>query len=386
VSVAAESSPSSHPARIASRVSSLELLLDLVFVFTISQITEVIVAQPTWTAVAQAVLTMTVVFWMYDAFAWLTNQSTPDTLAVRLLIIAAMAGFLVMSLAIPDAFGASGILFGATYLVVVWVHAGLFVAQGGSGARAMLRVGPINTVVALLLMASGFVEGALDWVLFLVPLVLFAISGVIASRVGFMIGASHFVERHGLLMIVAFGESIVSVGAGLTEHRLDAGLVLGAVATVAVVASLWWCYFATGDGSASRVVDAASPFRRTVIALSAFFGCHLVMILGLVGLGAGLHLALADSLAPAGQAPGWLLAAGVAVYLLGDAEYRRELSLGPWGWRVVAAGVCLALGFIGSTVPALALICALALVVAAAPAVEATRRWASRQRDGGDVS
>ena len=173
-------------ARVAARVSSIELLLDLVFVFTISQLAEILVADPTWEALAQTAVLMAVIWWMYDAFAWLTNQARPDTTTERLLLIGAMAAFLVMSLAVPDAFGDSGVVFAVSYLVVVAIHAGVFISSGGpAAARAMRRVLLTNTAVGALLLAAAFVEGAADWVLFVAPFALFvwpASSAVAAVR------------------------------------------------------------------------------------------------------------------------------------------------------------------------------------------------------------
>ena len=255
---------------VAARVSSIELLLDLVFVFTISQLAEILVVDPTWDALAQTAVLMAVIWWMYDAFAWLTNQARPDTTTERLLLIGAMAAFLVMSLAVPDAFGDSGVVFAVSYLVVVAIHAGVFISSGGpAAARAMRRVLLTNTAVGALLLAAAFVQGAADWVLFVAPFALFVVAGVISRRSGaFELGASHFVERHGLLMIIALGESIVSVGAGLAGHELDAAVIIGAIATVAVVATLWWSYFAgTDDERATETLGAAPAAERTSVAL-----------------------------------------------------------------------------------------------------------------------
>ena len=158
-------------------MSSIELLLDLVFVFTISQLAEILVVDPTWDALAQTAVLMAVVWWMYDAFAWLTNQARPDTTTERLLLIGAMAAFLVMSLAVPDAFGDSGVVFAVSYLVVVAIHAGVFISSGGpAAARAMRRVLLTNTAVGALLLAAAFVQGAADWVLFVAPF------GVVRAR------------------------------------------------------------------------------------------------------------------------------------------------------------------------------------------------------------
>ncbi|WP_395242585.1 low temperature requirement protein A [Agromyces sp. MMS24-K17] len=361
--------------RIASRVSTIELLFDLVFVFTISQVAEIVVHHPDWTGVAQAAIVLALVWWMYDAYAWLTNQAAPDTTFVRLALIAAMAAFLVLALAIPDAFGATGVLFGAAYVVVSIIHAALFIHRGGRGAaRRMLVVGPANVLVGVLLMVSGTVEGPLDWVLFTLPFVLFLGSALLSARGGFDPGASHMVERHGLLMIIAFGESIISVGVVATEHDLDAALLTGTVLAVGVVAALWWCYFAGDDRLAEEAIASAAPSRRTGLALLSFYLEHLAMIFGLVLLAAGLHGLLAEATHPVEASAAWLTGAGAGLYLLADATYRRTLAIGPAGWRVLGAVAATATAAVGLAASGLLQLGALLVVIVGVLAIEAARR------------
>ncbi|GAA5197358.1 low temperature requirement protein A [Microbacterium jejuense] len=351
-------------ARIAARVSTIELLFDLVFVFTMTRVAEIIVHHPDPTGIAQAALVLALVWWMYDAFAWLTNQATPDTTGFRIALIAAMAAFLVMSLAIPDAFGATGVLFGVTYIVVAVIHAALFIVLGGAAAaRRMFVVGTSNVLVGVLLVISGFVEGPLDWVLFGLPLLAFLGSALLSARGGFDPGASHMVERHGLLMIIAFGESIVSVGVGATGHAIEAPLLVGTVLAVALVASLWWCYFDGDDSRAESRMASVAPDRRTGLALVAFYVEHLVMIFGLLMLAAGLHGFFAAPFAALAAPEAWLIGCGVALYLAGDAAYRGTLDLGPMGARLLAALLAVATAWVGLAVSgALQLACLLAIV------------------------
>ncbi|MBO9555917.1 low temperature requirement protein A [Cellulomonas sp.] len=360
--------------RRATRVTTVELLFDLVFVVTIAQLATVVSHDPGWESVARAGLLLVVVWWMYDAFAWLTNQATPDTRAVRLLFIAAMAAFLVLSLAIPDALEGASVLFGAAYAVIALVHGGLFIALGGvTSARVMLRVMPINVGIGALIGVAGLVEGPAHTVLLLAPLVLIAVAAGIAMRSPFDLVAEHFVERHGLLVVIALGESVVSVGAGVGAHDLGAGSVLGAVLVVGVIAALWWCYFSGDDERATLAFGAVEPRRRTAAALRAFFVDHLLMLFGLVLLGAGLHLAVEDALHPPTVATGWLIAAGVALFLVGDADYRRYLGLGAWWFRAGGAAAALLVGALASLVPSVVVLAALGLVVVATIAVDRPR-------------
>src|ERR1700716_4440457 len=104
------------------RVSSLELFFDLVFVFTITQLTSLLLSDPTVSGLLQMFLLFGNVWWMYGGYAWLTNAVPPREVAVRLLLLVGMGGFLLIALAIPTAFGGGGIAFGIGYLVVTLVH------------------------------------------------------------------------------------------------------------------------------------------------------------------------------------------------------------------------------------------------------------------------
>ncbi|GMA24262.1 hypothetical protein GCM10025864_20210 [Luteimicrobium album] len=203
------------PGRAASRVSTLELLLDLVFVFTVSQVAHVVAEDPTWPTIGRVVLVMVAVWWMYDAFAWLTNQAVRDTAAVRLLLIGAMAGFLVLSVGLPDALEPGGVPFAVAFMVVAAIHGSLYLARGGAGTTAVLLcVAPLNVLIGVpFLVAALLGEGrdAARWALALLPVALILVASSIARRSPFDLTASHFVERHGLLVIIALGESVVSV-------------------------------------------------------------------------------------------------------------------------------------------------------------------------------
>jgi low temperature requirement protein LtrA len=369
-------------AQTAERVSTVELLFDLVFVFTITQVTEVVVGHPGWAGVAEAALIMAVVFWMYDGFAWLTNLAPSGNVVLRIGLVAGMAAFLLLAVAIPDAFGGRGMLFGFAYLAVVLIHYALFVAVGQRGsARAMLRVLPFNLAGTALLIAAGYVTGPADWVLFSLALVALVSNTLVGGSSGFDLGGSHFVERHGLLMIIAFGESIVSVGVGAGRHEFDAAVLTGTLLCVAIVAGLWWCYFARGDEerAGSRLTERERR-QRSTLALTAFGLDHYVMIFGLVLWAAGVTFAIKDVFAVVPPIAAWLLAGGVGLYLLGDARYRQELALGPSGIRYLAAVVCGATGLVGVLVPVVWQLALLLTVIVAVIALEAGASQGRRQK------
>jgi low temperature requirement protein LtrA len=238
-----------------ARVSTLELFFDLVFVFTITQLTGVLAAGTNLTPTLQVALLLAVIWWMYDGYAWLTNALETERLRHRLLLIGAMAAFLVIALASRDAFGGRGLAFGLAYLAIVLLHSGMFV-RGASLAdiRAILQLAPFNLVGALLVVVGGAVGGTFQWVAWtVVAFVYWAVTPWVTTVEGFLVEPAHFVERHGLVVIVALGESVVVIGVGAANEVLDAQLVFVAVLALALSASLWWTYF-SDEGRIERAL------------------------------------------------------------------------------------------------------------------------------------
>ena len=150
-------------------VTTLELFFDLVFVFTMTQLTSMLEHGLSIETLAQVVLILVVLFWMYSGYVWLTNQVPPVTTASRLLLIAGMAGFLVCALAVPHAFDTDGIAFAIGFFVVIVVHSGMFVSAYGRGTLGFV---PLNFVGATSILAAGLIGGAAAYALWLVPIVL----------------------------------------------------------------------------------------------------------------------------------------------------------------------------------------------------------------------
>jgi low temperature requirement protein LtrA len=69
---------------------------------------------------------------------------------------------------------------------------------------------------------------------------------------------AHFVERHGLIVIIAIGESLVAIGFGAGGTGLTAGVIVAAVLGLAVAASFWLAYF---DFFTRRAQQLLSPER-----------------------------------------------------------------------------------------------------------------------------
>src|SRR5690242_8225769 len=272
----------------AVRVSTLELFFDLVFVFVITQLADSIAHHFDGAGVLHVLLLFGVTWWMYGGYAWLTNVMAPSSTTRRTLLLTGMAGFLVMALAIPEAFHDAGWLFGIGYFVVNLVHTTLFIRATGS-TRGAISLAPFNATSALLVLVGGFMHTPYRTVLWSAAFALQIITPYLHRISEHTVIASHFVERHGLVVIIAIGESIVAIGAGVAGHPLDFSTITVAILGLCISYYLWWAYFAGDDERSEHVLAGiAEPARRARVALNGWGYAHYPLILGIVFLSAGV--------------------------------------------------------------------------------------------------
>ena len=353
------------------RVSTLELFFDLVFVFTITQLTSFLLRDPTIAGLVQMVLLFGNVWWMYGGYAWLTNAVPPRELAVRLLLLVGMGGFLLIALSIPTAFGSGGVAFGVGYMVVTLVHTGLFLRAQQTISSALARLGPFNLITAALLLVAGFTPGGVRIALFALGGILHWITPYLIHQSVFTIRAGHFVERHGLILLIALGESVVAVGIGLGAIDLPAGRIVAALLGLALTAALWWLYFSGDDDRAEAALDAAQGEHKPWLALNAFGYAFVPILGGVVLIAAGLKLAVVRYNEPSTVAAAVVLAAGVAIYLAGLAIFRWLIHVRSIAIRLVMAGLALLTAFIGLHITPVAQLAALVVVLIAGNIAEA---------------
>jgi low temperature requirement protein LtrA len=353
---------SSFPER-SVRVSTLELFFDLVFVFTITQLTGVLVDGEDALAFLQVVVMLLLIWWMYDAYAWLTNAIATDRARFRLLLIGGMGGFLVIALAVPEAYDGDGLAFGLGYLVVVLLHAGMYMrGTSVSEVRAILRIVPFNLVGVGLVLVGGALGGDWQWATWAIAAGLLWITPHVTSVEGFVVSVSHFVERHGLVVIVALGESIVVIGAGAAGLPVDGGLVLVALLSLSLSAALWWVYF-SDEQAVERAFHNTAPERRAQVALTGFGYWHYGILLAIVAVAAGLKKAIGD---PYDPLQGWIalgLAGGAALFILCDVGFRRTFGIERNRMRLAAAAAALSTIPLGTEVGATAQVGAIAALV-----------------------
>ncbi|GGJ18012.1 low temperature requirement protein A [Deinococcus roseus] len=329
------------------RVSTLELFFDLVFVFIITQVTHLVAHPHDALDFAKAALILGVTWWMYGGYAWLTNNVSTGRTLNRFLLLLGMGSFLMVAISVPKAFDGGGFLFGVAYLLITCIHAFLFTrAQSAASARAIFSIAPFNLISAALVLLAGFVHAEWDWWLWGGAFLIQVLSPIIGRVRGFSVSSAHFVERHGLVMIIALGESIVTLGTGASEETLSANLILKVLLGLMLTAALWWSYFETDDPRAEAAMESVEGPARSVMAVRAYGYAHYIMLLGVIFSAGGLNNFLSHKEEHALIEPGMLLALGLFIYLLGDVLFRFWLGIDRLKFRFVFAVLALALGFV----------------------------------------
>ncbi|MFF4799595.1 low temperature requirement protein A [Streptomyces sp. NPDC001351] len=367
------------------RVTTLELFFDLVFVFTLTQLSVLLAGDLTFATAGRVALIFVVLFWMYGAYAYLTNQVPPDRPSRRLLLMLGMGAFLVCALAIPRVFDDTGVVFGLGFLAVVVVHTTLYTRSHG---RDAIWYGVPNSLAALAVTAAGLLDGLAADGLWLLALLLQFVTpflaehgpgradGRSAAALRVQLGSldpAHFVERHGLLLIVAFGESVIAIGTGIGELPLTPGLFGGAFLSLALAVALWWTYFVRDEEAAEAAFRNTPAPNRWRLAMNAYYYAFLPMLLGIAYLATGVKKTLGHLTEHLHTGPALALAGGVALFLAGDAAFRTVLRLHPVRFRATAAPVPLAAALLGVHLSAVAELLALVGVLVVMLAVEA--RW-----------
>ncbi|HEU0304007.1 MAG TPA: low temperature requirement protein A [Gaiellaceae bacterium] len=310
------------------RVTPLELFFDLVLVYAITQVTLLMSDDLTWRGVGQGMLVLAALWWAWTGYAWLTNTLEPEEGAVRAGIFAAMAAMLVVALAVPEAFDAHAVLFGIAYLVVRLLHLLLYAIAGKRDPdllEAVLRFTPFATVAPVIILAAALFDGAAQASLWLVALAVDYFGALIGRGQGWRVSPAHFAERHGLIVIIALGESIVAIGVGAAGVSLTAGIVAAAVLGIVVIAALWWAYFDVYAILPQRQLSQTGGATRARLARDLYSYLHLPMIAGIVLFALGLKKTIEQVDEPLSTIPAVGLCGGLSLYYLTHLALRIRL-------------------------------------------------------------
>jgi low temperature requirement protein LtrA len=340
------------------RVSTIELFFDLVFVYAITQTTQLMADHLSPLGVGQGVAMLAVLWWCWCSYAWLGTTIHVDHGIARLAMFGAMAVMFLVSLTIPEAFAdfPGGLyapaLFVVCYALVRLLH---LVAYLGAAKhdqalrRVLLRmfVGLLPSVV--LLGVAAFLSGPWQLALWVVALLADYLNVYFAGPDGWRLNSpGHFAERFGLIVIIALGESIVAIGIGIGALPMSWLVTGAAVCGLALAAGMWWTYFDVVARVSEHRLSRATGTERAKLATDSYTFLHLPLIAGIVLVALGLkksflYIADTEHHAP-GEAlhgvPIWTLTGGLALYLIALSALRKR-NLGSWNHQRLAVGVLL---------------------------------------------
>jgi low temperature requirement protein LtrA len=371
--------------RDGERVTSLELFFDLVFVLALTQCTTLIARTPTWEALLKAFLVLAVLWWSWAGYAWLTSVVDPEEGAVRLVMLAAMAAFLVAALCVPRAFGADALLFACAYAAVRIAHIALFLLASRDDAalrHSVIGLAGSTAIGVALLVVAALAGGAVQLAIWGLAVLLDVGAPLLFGADGWKLVPGHFAERHGAIIIIALGESIVAISAG-TSAGVNAGVVAAAVLGIVVAGAMWWLYFdVVAIVAVRRLAKARAGRERNNIARDSFSYLHFPMVAGIALVALGLKKTLGHVGDPLGLVPATAMLGGGALYLLAHVAFRlRNIHTLNRQRLLCAALLCAMLLGEALLKPAsLVTLAALAVVLAGLIAYEALRFAEQRER------
>ena len=353
-------SPDGH-----SRASTLELFYDLVFVFAVTQISHTLLHELTWEVAGQQAVVLLAVWWTWNYTTWATNELDTNAVPVRALVVAVMLGSLLMSIAIPEAWGDRAMLFVGAYVAIqVGRHSFMTFVVGARGTKERNRAGRITIWFCLsgaFWLAGGLADGHARTILWLIALAIDYSAPLLLYWVPWLrrvqasawdIATEHFAERFQLFVIIALGESIVATGAATSEiEPFDAPTVTAFVVAFLSSAALWWLYFNRSAEGSQRRLEMAE--NRTEVARDVYTYLHAFVVAGVIVSAIGDEIVIkhhADAL-PTNELVA--VVAGPVIYLLALALIRLRATGTGSIKRPIAAAVIVLIGLLAADAAAL---------------------------------
>jgi low temperature requirement protein LtrA len=317
-----------RPVEREQRVTPLELFFDLVVVFAITQVTQLMSKELTWLGVGRGLLVLAAIWWLWTGYAWLTNSLEPEQGIVRAGMFVAMAAMFLVALAVPRAFTDEGVLFAVAYLVVRLVNLALYGISRRDNrrlSRALMRFATREAIAPLLILTAAFVDSPWREALWVVALAVVYSDVVFGRGRDANISPSHFAERYGLIVIIALGESVISLGVGATQRPLTVGIVSASILGILVIGALWWAYFDVLAVLAQRQLSQTIGATQAQLARDHYRYLHLPMIAGIVLFALGLHETIEHVHEPLRAVPAVALCGGLSLYFMTHVVQRIRL-------------------------------------------------------------
>ncbi|GIG90877.1 low temperature requirement protein A [Plantactinospora endophytica] len=330
----------------------VELFFDLVYVFALTKLTDELVGDLTWAGAFRMIVLLLAVWWAWSATAWVVARFDPSRGSVQLLIVAAMLGSLLLTAALPKAYGDRDLVFASAY-VGVHILRGLYlllIVRGREARRRVARILFWYLVSAVPWIGGTFAEDPLRGALWIVAVAIdysadmlqYPAPGLGRGQVSeWTVAGEHLTTRYFQFLAIAFGELILVAGAALDSGEFTAERTLAFVLSFVGAVLLWLVYFHRGGalmGDAIR--SAADPVR---VGRSASYA-HLLMLAGVVVTAVGDHLVIDHPFGATTAPKVAAIVSGPALFLAARSLFEYRV-LGRVDWsRLVGCGVLVLLG------------------------------------------
>ena len=366
-----------------TRVTSLELFFDLVFVFAVTQVTTMLASDSSALGALRGLLVLAAIWWAWTAYAWLTNSANADRIGVRVSLLAAMGAMLVVSLSLPEAFGSAALVFAGSLFAVRIAHLLLFFLTAHTKAlkKAVFLLAPGVVLGGSLLLIAAFAHGGVKLALWIFALAFDYAAPLLGGTAGWHVSPAHFAERHGLIVIIALGEAIISLGIGAAGLPIGAGLVASSITGLLCAACLWWVYFDLAIVFGERKLTELRGEQRNRMARDSYSYLHLPIIVGIVLFAFGAKKTLAHFDEPLAGLGAIGLGLGPALVLVTLSVLRKRHVGRHNRVRLVAALACVLVVGLVARISALWAICGLATVLVGVIVSEAV--WSRKLRAHG---
>jgi len=351
-------------------VTFVELFFDLVFVFCVTQITALLHGHVDLASAGSALLVFWLVWWAWTQFTWALNAANTDHPRVQAVTLLATAVAFFMGVGIPRSLGGGALWFAAPYvfLRVVGLHIYYWVASSDPAQRRAVRIfGRFSTAGLVAVLVGAFVGGTALywWWSFAIALDLLA-AAIGGQQEGWNLHPEHFVERHGLIVIIALGEALIVAAAGLVGAPRSPTVIATGVLAVAVTCGLWWSYFRQARPALEHALAAREGNARSTAARDVFSVIHFPMLCGVIAMAAATEQVLAHPDEPLAVSLRLALGIGAVLFVCGTAAalWRATGRTPVWRW-VLAPAAAIAVLALG-TVPWIALALILTMLAAVA--------------------
>lgn len=363
--------------REGDRATTLELFFDLVYVFAFTQVSALMAEGHGGISVLQGLVILALIWWSWTSYTWLANQAHADHGVVRIAMILAIGLMFLVSLVIPETYDDldgglfAPLVFVVAYVLVRVVHGVAYVIAAGSDS-ALRRQIVVSLGVAMVPCSALLVIGALVgapyqvWI-WLVAILLDLALVYFTSREGNwrVNSLTHAAERHGLVVILALGESVVAIGIGVAHEPVSTSIIIGSMLSVALAVGLWWVYFHHFAVRTEHAIGERTGVQRAQVVSDAYTYLHLALVAGIVlgALGVEQAMHYIEDLHALELFGAVALGGGVALYIAGTAFIWRRVA-GEWALiRFAGATLCLLVIPLLAVLPAIVGLAVVAVIV-----------------------